>query len=137
MHVLVVGQHGVRLGLEEVDVPDAQQGQQDRHVLVQRGAAEMIVLQTRDRKGPSQKGGGVSAAFRETWTGGLFYPRTETLEAAADQMLSINNLLPSSELPQEAARSSQSLKDRRVNENHSSHNASGVSTFDGVSAVRV
>lgn len=27
VHVLVVGQHGVSLGLEEVDVPDAQDGE--------------------------------------------------------------------------------------------------------------
>lgn len=48
MHVLVVGQHGVSLGLEEVDVPDAQEGQQDGHVLVQRGAAEVVVLERRE-----------------------------------------------------------------------------------------
>lgn len=44
VHVLVVGQHGVSLRLEEVDVPDAQNGQQDRNVLLQGGAAEMVVL---------------------------------------------------------------------------------------------
>lgn len=47
VHVLVVRQHGVGLRLEEVDVPDAQKGQQDRHVLVQWGAAEVVVLETR------------------------------------------------------------------------------------------
>ncbi len=51
VHVLVVGQHGVSLGLEEVDVPDAQKSQQDGHVLLQRGAAEMVVLETRDPSG--------------------------------------------------------------------------------------
>lgn len=45
VHVLVVGQHGVSLGLEEVDVPDAQNGQQDRHVALQGSAAEVFVLQ--------------------------------------------------------------------------------------------
>lgn len=44
MHVLVVGQHGVGLGLKEVDVPDAQKSQQDRHILVQRSAMEVVVL---------------------------------------------------------------------------------------------
>lgn len=48
VHVLVVGQHGVSLRLEEVDVPDAQNGQQDGDVLIQRGAAEMVVLQRRE-----------------------------------------------------------------------------------------
>ena len=45
MHVLVVGQHGVGLSVEEVDVPDAQQGQQHRSVLIQRSGAEVVVLQ--------------------------------------------------------------------------------------------
>lgn len=49
VHVLVVGQHGVSLGLEEVDVPDAQNGQQDGQVLLQRGAAEVVVLERRER----------------------------------------------------------------------------------------
>lgn len=50
VHVLVVGQHGVSLGLEEVDVPDAEESQQDGGVALQRGAAEVTVLQRRDRK---------------------------------------------------------------------------------------
>lgn len=45
MHVLVVGQQGVCLRLEEVDVPDAQKGQQHGHVCLQRSAAEVLVLQ--------------------------------------------------------------------------------------------
>lgn len=49
MHVLVVGQHGVGLSVEEVDVPDAQQSQQDGSVLLQRSGAEVVVLQ--ERKG--------------------------------------------------------------------------------------
>lgn len=45
VHVLVVGQHGVVLSVEEVDVPDAQQSQQNGSVLVQRSGAEVVVLQ--------------------------------------------------------------------------------------------
>lgn len=45
VHVLVVGQHGVVLSVEEVDVPNAQQSQQDRSVLVQGSRAEVVVLQ--------------------------------------------------------------------------------------------
>lgn len=45
VHVLVVGQHGVVLSVEEVDVPHAQQSQQDWSVLVQRSGAEVVVLQ--------------------------------------------------------------------------------------------
>lgn len=45
VHVLVVGQHGVSLCLEEVNVPDAKQGQQDGRVALQWGAAEVAVLQ--------------------------------------------------------------------------------------------
>ena len=48
MHVLVIGQHGVGLCLEEVDVPDAKHRQQHRHVLLQWSAAEMVVLVTRE-----------------------------------------------------------------------------------------
>lgn len=47
VHVLVVGQEGVSLRLEEVDVPDAQEGQQHGRVVLQRSAAEVIVLQSR------------------------------------------------------------------------------------------
>lgn len=55
VHVLVVGQHGVGLCLEEVDVPYAQNSQQDGRVGLQRSAAEVIVLQRRehDREGAS------------------------------------------------------------------------------------
>lgn len=45
VHVLVVGQHGVGFGVEEVDVPDAQQCQQDGSVLIQWSGAEVVVLQ--------------------------------------------------------------------------------------------
>ena len=51
MHVLVIGQHGVSLSLEEVDIPDAQNGQQDGHVLLQGGATEMVVLPRREDAG--------------------------------------------------------------------------------------
>lgn len=44
VHVLVVGQHHVSLGLEEVDVQDAQDGQQDGQVALQGSAAEVVVL---------------------------------------------------------------------------------------------
>ena len=44
VHVLVVGQYGVGLGVEEVDVPDAQQRQQNGSVLVQGSGAEVVVL---------------------------------------------------------------------------------------------
>ena len=44
MHVLVVGQHGMRLSLEVVDVPDTQESQKDRCILLQWGSAEMIIL---------------------------------------------------------------------------------------------
>ena len=47
MHVLVVGQHHVSLGLEEVDVQDAQDGQQDGQVALQGSAAEVVVLEKR------------------------------------------------------------------------------------------
>lgn len=47
VHVLVVRQHSVSLGLEEVYVPDAQDGQQDGHVALQGSAAEVIVLERR------------------------------------------------------------------------------------------
>lgn len=45
VHVLIIGQHGVSLSVEEVDVPDAKQSQQDWSVLFQRCSAEMVVLQ--------------------------------------------------------------------------------------------
>lgn len=45
VHVLVVGQHSMVLSMKEVDVPDAQQSQQDGSVLVQRSRAEVVVLQ--------------------------------------------------------------------------------------------
>lgn len=48
VHVLVIGQHCVGLSVEEVDVPDAQQSQQDGSVLVQRSGAEVVVLQKRE-----------------------------------------------------------------------------------------
>lgn len=47
VHVLVVGQHGVGLSMEEVDVPDAQQSQQHRSVLIQGSGVEVVVLQGR------------------------------------------------------------------------------------------
>lgn len=47
VHVLVVGQHGVSLSVEEVDVPDSQQGQKDRSIPIQRSSTEVVVLQTR------------------------------------------------------------------------------------------
>lgn len=48
VHVLIVGQHGVRLSVEEVDVPDAQQSQQHGSVLIQGSGAEVVVLQGRE-----------------------------------------------------------------------------------------
>lgn len=47
VHVLVIGQQSVVLSMEEVDVPDPQQRQQDRGILVQGGSAEVVVLQQR------------------------------------------------------------------------------------------
>lgn len=47
MHVLVIGQHGMSLGMEEVDVPDAKQSQQDWSVLIQRSGTEVVVLEER------------------------------------------------------------------------------------------
>lgn len=48
MHVLVIRQHGVGLGLEEVDVPDTQQSQEHGCVLLHRGCFEMVVLQKQE-----------------------------------------------------------------------------------------
>lgn len=45
MEVLVVGQQRLSLRLEDVDVPDAQKGQQDGHVGLQGSRAEVLVLQ--------------------------------------------------------------------------------------------
>lgn len=45
VHVLVIGQQSVVLSMEEVDVPDAQQSQQDGSILVQRSGAKVVVLQ--------------------------------------------------------------------------------------------
>lgn len=44
MHVLVIGQQGVRLAAVAVDVPHPQHGQQNRHVLLQGGSVEVIIL---------------------------------------------------------------------------------------------
>ena len=44
MQVLVVGQHGMRLTPKAVDVPDAQQSQQDGGILLQGRRAEVLVL---------------------------------------------------------------------------------------------
>lgn len=44
MHVLVIGQKGVGFSSITVDIPDAQHGQQDGHVLFQGGSAEVVVL---------------------------------------------------------------------------------------------
>ena len=43
LQVLLVGQHGHRLGAEEVVVPDRQQAHQHRQVLLERSGAEMLV----------------------------------------------------------------------------------------------
>lgn len=94
VHVLVVRQHGVGLGLEEVDVPDTQNSQQNRDVLIQRGAAEMVVLETR-----GGGGGGVSLQRANSQSGS----RTDTTV-----------LLPSNELLPEASQSSRSLKHKQV-----------------------
>jgi len=51
VHVLVVGQDGVGLGVEEVDVPDAQQRQQDGRVALQGSGAEVVVLEWREKAG--------------------------------------------------------------------------------------
>lgn len=51
MHVLVIGQQSMVLSVEEVDVPDAQQSQQDGSVLVQRSGAKVVVLQQTVRHG--------------------------------------------------------------------------------------
>lgn len=48
VHVLVIRQHGVGLGLEEVDVPDTQQSQEHGCVLLHRGCFEMVVLQKQE-----------------------------------------------------------------------------------------
>lgn len=47
VHVLVIGQQCMCLGVEEVDVPDAQQSQQNRSVLVQRSSTKVFILQQR------------------------------------------------------------------------------------------
>lgn len=47
VHVLVIGQQGMILSMEEVDVPYTQQGQQDGGILVQRSSAEVVVLKQR------------------------------------------------------------------------------------------
>lgn len=49
VHILVVGEQGVGLGLEEVNVPDAEDGEQHGSVLLQGGAAEMVVLENKRR----------------------------------------------------------------------------------------
>lgn len=54
VHVLVVGQQAVCLCLEEVDVPDAQHGQQNRCILIQWSCAEVSVLHKTGLKFNSQ-----------------------------------------------------------------------------------
>lgn len=121
VHVLVVGQHGVSLGLEEVDVPDAQNSQQDGHVALQRSAAEVFVLQRREEVSADD----IQCMKHETGSGS---PTEHVLrlrvlwdkhETAADNIhvfnRSINIILPSSELLQEAAQSFQSLKHKHTN----------------------
>lgn len=44
VHVLVIGQHGVGLCVEEVDVPDSQQSQQDGSVFLQGSSSKVFVL---------------------------------------------------------------------------------------------
>lgn len=44
VHVLVIGQQGVGLTAVAVDVPHPQHGQQNRHVLLQGGSVEVIIL---------------------------------------------------------------------------------------------
>lgn len=48
VHVLVIGQQGMRLTAVAVDVPHPQHGQQHRHVLLQGGRVEVIILQTKE-----------------------------------------------------------------------------------------
>lgn len=47
VHVLVIGEQGMILSMEEVDVPYPQQGQQDGGILVQGSSAEVVVLKQR------------------------------------------------------------------------------------------
>lgn len=51
VHVLVVGQHGLSFGLEEVDVPHPKDSQQDGDILLQRDATEVVVLKRRHQSG--------------------------------------------------------------------------------------
>lgn len=44
VHILVIGQHGLGLSVEKVDVPNAQQSQQDGSVLIQGSSTEVLVL---------------------------------------------------------------------------------------------
>jgi lipooligosaccharide transport system ATP-binding protein len=43
IHVLVVREDGLALGVEEVVIPDAQQGEDDGEVLLEGGGAEVLV----------------------------------------------------------------------------------------------
>ena len=43
VHVLVIWQNGLRLGVEEIVVPDAEQPQRDRQILLQRRGAEVFI----------------------------------------------------------------------------------------------
>lgn len=86
MHVLVIGQQGMILSMEEVDVPYTQQSQQDGGVLVQGSSAEVVVLKQRN----------------------VFISRSTylCLYSTCDEMLKD---LPSNELPKEAFQSCQNL----------------------------
>lgn len=44
VHILVIGQHSLSLSVEKVDVPNAQQSQQDGSVLIQGSSTEVLVL---------------------------------------------------------------------------------------------
>lgn len=44
VHILVIGQHSLGLSMEKVDVPNAQQSQQDGSVLIQGSSTEVLVL---------------------------------------------------------------------------------------------
>ena len=69
VQVLAVGQHGVRLRAEEVDVPDVEQALDDRQVLLERRGAEVpvdgvhareelaeLLLADRDHEGEADRG---------------------------------------------------------------------------------
>lgn len=105
VHVLVVRQHSVSLSVEEIDVPDAQQSQQDGSIPVQGSSTEVFVLPQRKK-----------LVFFFFFIRHFQFTVRDLIYLRGGSVSLILVYVPSSELLTEASQSCQSLM-RRYKEN--------------------